>query len=428
MKIYVELFKALFSKYMFKENNGTIVKRFAENSGIAYIKLAQILSTLNFGNLFNEEDRIILSSICDDCNPVDFKVIKKILKKEYGKNFRKIFKYIDEKPVGSASVSQVHRVVLMNGDEAVVKVKRIDVARDVDRDISLIKKFIYRYGKVFGFGNFKGANLVLDLYSSWILEEINFENEIKNIKRYSKYTNDVNGKVFGTCKLMVPKVYEEYSTANVIVMGFVRDKTINKLKLNSENKQKIIYSINSYIELNFWAMFNDRPICFHGDPHSGNLAIDDNGNLWFLDFGLLFVLSEEESRLCRDFFLTIYSGDYEKLYNMLIIYADLNDLQKREFKKNIKNYIDFVKDKNVTHYFIDLISICLGFNFVPPSFFINMAKAFICVYGICNYSDNDVGARELLKMQILLFLIKKNVKNFIFDFEELYKFLNDFIC
>lgn len=420
--------RALFDKFVLKESSGVIVKKIAENNGIAYIKLAQILSTQNLGNLFTEEDRIILSSICDNCKPISFKYIKRILRKEYGRNFKKIFKSIDKNPLGSASVSQVHKAVLMNGDVVVLKVKRMDVASDIARDINDMRKFVRRYGKLFGFFNFKGADLVFNLYSSWILEEVNFENEIKNIKRYSKYTNDVNGKVFGTCKLMVPKVYEEYSTANVIVMGFVRDKTINKLKLNSENKQKIIYSINSYIELNFWAMFNDRPICFHGDPHSGNLAIDDNGNLWFLDFGLLFVLSEEESRLCRDFFLTIYSGDYEKLYNMLIIYADLNDLQKREFKKNIKNYIDFVKDKNVTHYFIDLISICLGFNFVPPSFFINMAKAFICVYGICNYSDNDVGARELLKMQILLFLIKKNVKNFIFDFEELYKFLNDFIC
>ena len=415
MKLYFELIRGIFSKFVFNKNSGEVIKNFSSNMGIVYIKLAQILATLNIGDYFTEEDRINLSSICDNCKPISFRKIKKILKREYG-NLNKVFKYIDKKPIGSASVSQVHRGILLNGEEVAIKIKREDITDDMESDILKLKKLIHRYGRLFHFGNFKGADKALDLYLSWIVDEINFDKERENIKKYSKYLESVNGKVSGVY-LKCPKVYDEFSTSNVIVMEYVKHETINKMELNSVNKEKIVKALNSYIKYNFYAMFNDLPICFHGDPHSGNLAIDDEGNLWFLDMGLLFVLSSEESKLCREFFLTIYMGDHEKLYDMLIIYGNLSNEQKIKFKEDLKKYIENVKDKNVTHYFIDLIGVCLKFEFVPPSFLFNMGKAFICVYGICNFSLNRVGARELLKDQVFLYMIKKGINDFISSFD-----------
>ena len=425
MKLYCELIKGIINKFIFSKNSGEVIKEFSSNMGIIYIKLAQILSTLNIGDYFTEEDRINLSSICDNCKPISFRKIKRILKKEYGRKLNKIFKYIDKKPIGSASVSQVHRAILFNGKEVAVKIKREDITCGMESDILKIKKLIHRYGKLFDFGNFKGAYKALDLYLSWINDEIDFDKEIENIKKYSKYLESVNGKV-SDIKLKCPKVYDELSTSNVIVMEYVKYRTINRMELNDDNKERIVGALNGYIKCNFYAMFNDLPIAFHGDPHSGNLAIDDDGNLWFLDMGLLFVLSSEESRLCREFFLTIYMGDFEKLYDMLIIYGNLSEGQKIKFKEDLKKYIDDVKGKNVTHYFIDLIGVCLKFEFVPPSFLFNMGKAFICVYGISNFSLNKVGARELLKDQVFIYMIKKGTNDLFDVFNSIDKCLNNF--
>ncbi|MBR3229937.1 MAG: AarF/ABC1/UbiB kinase family protein [Bacilli bacterium] len=415
-------------KFIFSKNSGEVIKDFSSNMGIVYIKLAQILSTLNIGDYFTEEDRIKLSSICDNCKPISFRKIKKILRKEYGGNLNKIFKYIDKKPIGSASISQVHKCILFNGEEVAIKIKREDITYGMERDILKLKKLIHRYGKLFHFGNFKGAYKSLDLYLSWIMDEINFDKERENIKKYSKYLESVNVKVDGCLKLKCPKVYDEYSTSNIIVMEYVKHATINKMELNDSNKEKIVNALNSYIKCNFYAMFNDLPIAFHGDPHSGNLAIDDDGNLWFLDMGLLFILSSEESKLCREFFLTIYMGNYEKLYDMLIIYGNLSNAQKIKFKEDIKKYIDDVRNKNVTHYFIDLIGVCLKFEFVPPSFLFNMGKAFICVYGISNFSLNKVGARELLKDQVFLYMIKKGINNFFGVINKLDENIQESVC
>ena len=91
--------------------------------GIAYIKLAQILAMQNYGNLFTETDRKSLSSICDFVKPIPFSNIKNLLENEYGQ-LDKIFKEIDEKPIGAASISQVHKGILLNGDIVAIKIKR----------------------------------------------------------------------------------------------------------------------------------------------------------------------------------------------------------------------------------------------------------------------------------------------------------------
>ncbi len=206
-------------------------------------------------------------------------------------------------------------------------------------------------------------------------------------------------------------MYNEYCTDNVIVMEFIKTKTLNKTELTEENKKRIITALNSYIKSSFWAMFNDKQIVFHGDPHSGNICIDEDGNICFLDMGLLCVLSDSDAKLCRKFFLTAYSGNYEKLYDMLVIYGDMSEEKKASFKEDCKRYCRDVKEKDVTYYFIDMINVCLNYEFVPPNFLFSMAKAFICLNGISNFSENKFTAKELLQEQTIEFMVKRSLKD-----------------
>lgn len=379
--------------------------------GVVYIKLAQMLATQNFGNLFTENDRKMLSSICDDCNEIEYEEILKILKQEYGTDLENIFSFIEKKPIGSASVSQVHRAILKTGEEVAIKVKRKDITKTIDEDIKQIRKIVHKFGKFVNFSNFTGGDYALDLYLKWIEEETDFDHEKENIKLYQNFANNVNGKVNGTKQIKVPKLYEDYCTENVIVMEFIKDKTINSLELTFENKNKITNALNSYIKLSFYALFNDKQIVFHGDPHSGNICIDEDGNICFLDMGLLCALSDTDAKLCRKFFLTAYSGDYEKLYNMLVSYGSMSEEKKKSFKECCKKYCEEVRKKEVTYYFIDMINVCLNYEFVPPTFLFNMAKAFVCLNGISNFSNNECSARELLQEMTMEFLVKRSLKD-----------------
>lgn len=411
MKLYIQMIRLLFNKFILRRNNGIVIKDFSEKMGVVYIKLAQMLATQNFGNLFTENDRQMLSSICDNCNPISYEEIEEILKQEYGTNLENIFSFIEKKPVGSASVSQVHRAILKTGEEVAIKIKRKDITRTIDDDIKRIRKIVHRFGKFVNFSNFTGGDHALDLYLEWIEQETDFTHEKENIKIYQNFADNVNGKVNGTKKIKVPNLYEDYCTDNVIVMEFVKTHTVNKLELTDENKDKITTALNSYIRSSFWAMFNDKPIVFHGDPHSGNICIDEEGNICFLDMGLLCALSDSDAKLCRKFFLTAYSGNYEKLYDMLVSYGNMSEEKKQSFKEDCKKYCEEVKKKEVTYYFIDMINVCLNYEFVPPNFLFSMAKAFVCLNGISNFSDNKCTARELLQEQTMEFLVKRSLKD-----------------
>ena len=130
-----------------------------------------------------------------------------------------------------------------------------------------------------------------------------------------------------------------------------------------------------------------------------------------MDMGLLCELSDDDAKLCRKFFLTAYSGNYQKLYDMLVSYGDMSKEKKQSFKRDCKKYCDDIKKKEVTYYFIDMINICLNYEFVPPNFLFSMGKAFVCLNGISNFSNNKCTAKELLQAQTIEFLVKRSLKD-----------------
>ena len=179
----------------------------------------------------------------------------------------------------------------------------------------------------------------------------------------------------------------------------------------SNFKEKIVKALNSYIQLSFFAMFHDQNVVFHGDPHSGNICIDEEGNICFLDMGLLFDLKEKDRELCRTFYLTAYAGNYEKLYQMLVPYGDMTEEKKRLFKEDCKKYCEELKGKEVTNYFVDMINVCLNYEFVPPDFLFCMSKAFVCLNGINNFSENNYSAIDLLQEQTIEFLLQRSLND-----------------
>lgn len=411
MRLYIEIFKLLVRKIVLRRTNGEVLRDFAKRMGIVYIKIAQMLAMQNFGALFTETDRQVLSSICDDCTPIAFDEIERILMREYGEEMRKIFRSIERKPVGSASVSQVHRATLCTGEQVAIKIKRPDVATMIKKDVERIRKLTHRFGWLVKFQNYTGSDRALDLYLEWIEQEIDFQHERENMHFYQEFANNVNGRIPGTKKIRIPKVYTEYCTENIIVMEFVEAQTINKMELIAENKRKVTEAMNNYIKLSFWAMLHDERVVFHGDPHAGNICIDENGDIWFLDMGLLYVMSREDTELCRNFFFAAYAGKRDKLYEMLVRYGDMDAKKQVEFREDCEKYCREVKKKEVTFYFVDMVNICLKYEFVSPDFLFNMAKAFVCLNGINKFVENEIVARDLLRDQVAEFMIKRSFED-----------------
>lgn len=412
MRLYFYGFIMLIKKFVFRQNTGKVIRWFAEKMGVIYIKLAQILAMQNCGNLFTEEDRIELASICDDCNPIKYEEIVKIIEKEYKCKVNQKFKKIYEKPVGSASISQVHKAILKNGKVVAIKVKRKDITNRLEKDIRQIKKIIHRFGKYAQFKNYLGSDTALIMYLDWIYEEIDFVNEKNNIIKYSKFAKSVNGKIDGKHDIKVPYVYTKLCTDNIIVMEYISDKTINNLELNDANKAKIGCALNDYIQLSFWALFHGQTLVFHGDPHGGNIYLDQDGNVGFLDMGLIFDFSKEESEFIKKLFLNAYSNNCEKLTELLFENSNYHNVDLDSLKEGIEECCSNLKNVSITYFFVDMINLFIKYDIDPPHVLFKMAKAVVALNGINNFTNNDINTEELLLQQITEYYISRTMNDF----------------
>ena len=379
------------------------IKEFCSRMGLTYIKFAQILAMQNIQGIFTEKDRQDVMSICDDCNPLPYRKIYKILVKEYGKqHIKDNFKKIEKKPVGSASISQVHKVELSQGRHAVLKVKRNDVVKTMDKDVRTIQILTHWFGRLFGLYNRSASDAALTYLKEWLLQETDFENEICNIRRYQTFADSVNGKVPGCVDIVLPKLYREYCTENVICMEYIPYKTIFHL---DSNDPRIAKALNSYIQLSFYALLHDMPVVWHGDPHGGNIYIDGAGNIGFLDMGLLFEMSAGDAGLTRELFICAYLGLYERLYDNLKGYLKQGQ-DHGAFMAALKTYCGDLARKPVSSFFMDMVLICLNFDFNPPKFLFQMAKAFVCLNGADGIYHNYAVGFDLLEEQVDEWLVE----------------------
>lgn len=411
MKMYFYGFIMLVKKFILRKNTGECIRSFVEKMGVVYIKFAQMLAMQNVGNLFTEEDRVKLSKICDHINPISFKKIKKQIEKEYGCKIENKFKKVFESPVGSASISQVHKAILKNGDVVAIKVKRKDVTRKIERDVKQIRKFVHRFGRFVKFKNYLGGDAALNLYLEWIKEETDFELEKNNLREYYHFAKSVNGSIPGAKDIVVPKVYKKLCTKNIIVMEFIFAKTINQMKLTPQNKELIRKSLNDYVQLSFYALLNNIPVTFHGDPHGGNIYIDKNGNIGFLDMGLIFSFSEKEEEFVRNLFLYAYTCNIEDLTLLIMDESNQKNVDVDKLKKEIEICCEQFKNIPVAQFYMNMIMVFTKFNVDPLPIFYKMAKAMVSLYGMNTFLGNIESTEELLFKQIIEFYVSRTMND-----------------
>ncbi len=400
MKLVLNLFILMFNRIFIRRSTGYCLRVFCSHMGIAYIKLCQILALQNIGNLFTEHDRQQILSICYYVNPVSYSRIKRQLKKEYGRKLSKHFAYIDSDPIGSASVSQVHRATLQTGEEVVLKVKRKDVMKGIDKDIKRLNFLCRKFGWIFGITN-NATEVAWRYYLKWLREETDFRHEVENIYMFQSFASSVEGVVSGTGKIRVPEVYGELCTDNVIVMEYVPYETIHK----SNGNRKVSEAINSYVRQSFYALFHDMPVVFHGDMHPGNLFVDDDGNLGFLDMGLVFKISPDDAKLIQKMFMCEWTKDVDGLATILRPWFKGSSKQYKEFKSKLRDAIYDLDDKCVSSYFMDIVFLCFDVDIEPPYFLFCMAKAFVCLFGADSVYLNNVRCRDMIGDLVLEYMV-----------------------
>ena len=290
------------------------LRSFLIDLGPSFIKIGQMLSLRS--EILPQAYCDTLSDLQMDCDPMPFEDTLAALEDVYGSRFHDIFRKIDPKPLGSASLAQVHKAELSNGDVVAVKVQRPGVRAVMAQDIDVMRsvaKHVSRFMKDTQMLDLR--DVVEELWATF-LEETDFMKEANNLREFAELNKDV---VFISC----PKPYMEYCTESVLVMEYIEGVSIRDTKRLKELGYDLD-EIGLKVMDNYATQILEHGF-FHADPHPGNLFVHE-GKVVYLDLGIMGRLSVRERMGFSKIIEAVGAQNASDLKDALISFSVEHDL------------------------------------------------------------------------------------------------------
>ncbi|KAF8409743.1 hypothetical protein HHK36_005822 [Tetracentron sinense] len=347
--------------------------------GPTFIKLGQLSSTRS--DLFPQEFVDELAKLQDRVPAFSPKKARAFIESELGTSVDTLFKEFEDRPIAAASLGQVHRAILHNGEKVVVKVQRPGLKKlfDIDlRNLKLIAEYFQR-SETLG-GPTRDWIGIYEECATILYQEIDYINEGKNADRFRRDFRNVKW-------VRVPLVFWDYTATKVLTLEYVPGIKINKLDMidaRGYDRSRISSrAIESYLIQILKTGF------FHADPHPGNLAIDVDESLIYYDFGMMGDIKSFTRERLLELFYAVYEKDAKKVMQRLI---DLEALQptgdmssvRRSVQFFLDNLLSQTPDQQQTLAAIgeDLFAIATDQPFRFPSTFTFVLRAFSTLEGI----------------------------------------------
>jgi ubiquinone biosynthesis protein len=288
-----------------------------------------------------------------------------------------VFEEITKEPLASGSIAQIYRAKL-EGNEVVVKVLKPEIERVIDADLRLLRLMLPVGARVLRVKGFD-PELIVDELSNMLKNEIDLRLEALHIERFQR--NFKNWE-----KVVIPRVYWEFTNNRVIVMDFIKGPTVGSRPQLSDEQAR--YYANLITKAFLQMVYVDG--FFHADPHSGNIILlPDDEKIAFLDFGAVGRLREE---------VMLDALDIDSFY------ADLDELiEKFQAGRYEKGQGD------------NLARLSLKYNLPAPRAFVVLERAVLLIEGVCNnlyryYDIKEAIAEQFSVQELLKQEIKRGMK------------------
>lgn len=259
--------------------------------GPTYVKLAQLIASSPglFPDVLADEFR----SLLDEVPPVSFSEIESILIQELGAPSAEVFAAFDINPLASASIAQVHTATLPDGEDVVVKVQRPGIRVRLERDLRILMVIARVLERTSAKGRMANPIAVVEDFAATLSEELNFVTEGRSMETF-----EANLRRFGQNEsVRVPSVRWRYTAARVLTMERIYGYKIDDLTQLGAKGWDLAGALKKGVRA--WMEAALEHGFFHGDAHAGNLMLDSDGNLVFLDFGITGQLDAKTKEVIR---------------------------------------------------------------------------------------------------------------------------------
>jgi len=427
---YIEIGLQLISKNrrsrLEKLSRAERVRMACEELGPTYIKLGQILSTRP--DLVPVDFIKELSKLQDNVPSSPFGEIIKIIESELGVPAEDIFDFFDKTPLASASIGQVYRATLKDGEEVAVKVQRPGIKKIIEVDLEIMLHLATLVERHIEEMSLHQPVKVVEEFARTLEKEIDYTIEATSMERIARnFLNDLT--------IYVPKVFRDTTTESILTTEFVEGIKVSEIdrleKAGLDRKLITVRGADIVLKQIIKHGF------FHADPHPGNIFVLPDNVICLLDFGMTgsvdrrtresfidlteSVVSRNESRATQVLLKLTY---WDEDPNIRLLEKDVADFMGRHLYKPLKD----IKIGKLLH---NLLELAFQHRLRIPSDIFLMLKAFSAVEGVGFMLDPDFdmikNAAPLIKEIKLSRLSPQRITGDIFRLAiELFQFLQNF--
>jgi ubiquinone biosynthesis protein len=355
-----------------------------EELGPTYIKLGQVLSTRP--DLVPVEVANELAKLQDEVPPFSFDAVEQVVEAEFGKPHEKIFEELDQQPLASASIGQVHKARLKDGEAVAVKFQRPGIRKVIEVDLEImlhlatlaehhIKEFqIHRPVKI------------VQEFARTLEKEIDYTIEASHTERIARQFLDYPF-------VYIPLVFREFTTSRVLTTELIDGIKISKIEaLEAAGLDKKVIA-DRIVALVLRQAFDHG--FFHADPHPGNIFVLAENVICMVDFGMMGIVDRATREEFIDLIDSVVHQQEVKATQVLLRLTEWDE--QPDVRALEREFADFMgrhlykplKDMEVGKLLQDLIELTIRFRLrIPPDIFL-MIKALSAVEAVGRRLDPE---------------------------------------
>ncbi|MBT1174072.1 AarF/ABC1/UbiB kinase family protein [Bifidobacterium sp. LC6] len=386
-----------------------IVNQFDALKGLTPVKMRLMCEALGptfvkVGQILSMRSEILPQSFCDelaklraDADPMPYSTVLDVLSAEYGRPADEVFASIDPKPLGSASLAQVHRATLKTGEDVAVKVQRPGVRETMAQDVAIMRSIAKAATKVMNSSQIVDLKGVVEELWDTFESETDFLVEARNLAEFKRFASRFK---YMDC----PTPYPDLCTEHVVVMDYVDGISVSHAdELVAAGYD--LKDIGTKLVDNYATQILDDGF-FHADPHPGNIIIR-GGQIVLIDLGMTGRLDAKTRAVMKDMIFAVAKQNSPELADGLLRFAgaeaDPADYPSllADLDVIVKEYgtVD-LKDLDLAAFITALTSLAQRHGIEVPSSITTVGRALVTLEGLLDEFIPDVNMIEIISQHI----------------------------
>lgn len=398
-----------------EENTVTTAKEAAEASELAadleklggtYIKLGQLLSTR--ADLLPPAYIEALSRLQDNIEPFPYEEVEQIVAEEIGVRVSKAFAEFEKVPLAAASIGQVHRAKLRNGQSVVVKVQRPKIREQIVLDLEALDEIASFLDAHTEAGEHFGFQATLAELRKTLYGELDYQQEATNLMTIADNLEDFD-------RIVIPLPIADYTTSRVLTMEHIEGRKITALgplalqEIDGKGLARELF--NAYLKQILVDGF------FHADPHPGNIHVTEDGRIGLLDLGMVGRLLSSFQDSLLILFLAASEGRGEDAARAAIKMGESRkNFDEQQFIRRVGDLVSAHKDSDLKQIdagkvALEITRISADCGFRLPMDFTLVAKAFLNLDQAVYTLDPEFNPNEAIRERAAEILRERMIKS-----------------